>query len=76
MSYNFVVVLVNWNAFLITTFTLVPEVNITDTYTAVFTNLDSHGEVHEVEVHVVQLQIAERLLAGFPHQRGKVERAP
>ena len=34
----------------------------------VFPRLEAHGPVDEVEVQVIQLQVAERLLAGFFHQ--------
>ena len=42
----------------------------------VFPRLEAHGPVDEVEVQVVQLQVAERLLAGTFHQVLVVIRVP
>ena len=42
----------------------------------VFPKLEAHGPVDEVEVQVIQLQVAERLLAGSFHQVLVVIRAP
>ena len=42
----------------------------------VFPKLEAHGPVDEVEVQVIQLQVAERLLAGTFHQVLVVIRAP